>query len=290
MPGIASRQHARRLAEGARAVIEKVQDLMDDDDVERVARQREVVDVALAHAAMFQSGAVEPLARQRQHVERQIETEPALDIAGKQFEHPPGAGAEIKHAPRLVRLQHMVKQQEAAARGAVMPGAEGQRRLDLDGKFVFRHALAVMRAMDDKAAGRHRHEIFEARLDPVPGFNGVEGEGVRDLRTRGIAHELAQQRLVRRLGKMHGDVPAPVRPLERRHRRLALEEDLGQHIDHALGGVLVANGKTGAVGGRRDGHRKARSTANGEEKQGLFTGFSPSHAPEFHNSFTLRAA
>ncbi len=69
---------------------------MDDDDVERVARQRQIVDVALAHAAMLQAGAVEPRARQRQHVERQIEAEAALDVAGEQFEHAPGAGAEIE--------------------------------------------------------------------------------------------------------------------------------------------------------------------------------------------------
>ena len=46
-------QHARRLADRARAVVEEVQHLVDDDDVEGVARQREIVDVALAHAAML---------------------------------------------------------------------------------------------------------------------------------------------------------------------------------------------------------------------------------------------
>ncbi len=96
-------QYPRRLADGARAVVEEVQYLMDDDGVEAVARQREVVDVAVAHAAMFQAGAVEPLPRQRQHVEREIEAEPALDIGGEQFEHPAGAGAEIEQRPdRLV--------------------------------------------------------------------------------------------------------------------------------------------------------------------------------------------
>ena len=73
-------QHARRLADGARAVVEEVQHLVDDDDVEGIPRQRQIVDVALAHAAMLQAGAVEPRARERQHVERQIEAEAALDI------------------------------------------------------------------------------------------------------------------------------------------------------------------------------------------------------------------
>ena len=52
---------------------------------------------------------------------------------------------------------------------------------------------------------------------------------------------------------MHGDVPASVRPLERGDRGLALEEDFGQHIDDALGGVFVADGKAGAVGGGGEG-------------------------------------
>ena len=62
----------------------------------------EVVDVALAHAAMLEAGAIEPRARERQHVERQIEAEAALDIGGEQFEHAPGAGAEVEQrADRL---------------------------------------------------------------------------------------------------------------------------------------------------------------------------------------------
>ena len=87
----------------AGAVVEEVQHLVNDDDVERVARQRQVVNVAMAHGAMFQPGAIEPRARERQHVERQIEPEAALDVAGEQFEHAPGAGAEIEQrADRLV--------------------------------------------------------------------------------------------------------------------------------------------------------------------------------------------
>ena len=96
-------QHARRLADGAGAVVEEVQHLMNDDDIERVARQRQVVDVAVAHAAMLQAGAVEPGAGERQHVERQIEAEAALDVGCEQFEHAAGAGAEIEQrADRLV--------------------------------------------------------------------------------------------------------------------------------------------------------------------------------------------
>src|SRR5262245_32669990 len=73
-------QHACCLADGAGAIVEEVQHLMDDDDVERIARQSQIVDVAMAHAAMLEAGAIEPRARQRQHVERQIEPKPALYV------------------------------------------------------------------------------------------------------------------------------------------------------------------------------------------------------------------
>ena len=52
---------------------------------------------------MVQAGAVEPRARERQHVGRQIDAEPALDRGAEQFQHAAGAGAEIEQrAHRLV--------------------------------------------------------------------------------------------------------------------------------------------------------------------------------------------
>src|SRR5580700_8163791 len=69
---------------------------MDDDNVEGIPWQSEIVNVAMAYAAMFQPGAVEPRPRQRQHIERQIEAKAALDIVGEEFEHAASAGAEIE--------------------------------------------------------------------------------------------------------------------------------------------------------------------------------------------------
>ena len=69
---------------------------MDNDDVERIARQCEIVNVTVTDAAMSQSGAIEPRASKRQHVERQIEAKPALNVGAKQFKHASGASAEIK--------------------------------------------------------------------------------------------------------------------------------------------------------------------------------------------------
>src|SRR4051812_960038 len=112
---------------------------MHDDDVEAVFRQREVIDVSLANAAMTQARAVEPRPRHRQHVEREIEAEALLYPRSEQFEHAPGAGAEIKQrahryigergADRFLhrRVGDMKLANAVPLRG--MPGEIGLRRL-----------------------------------------------------------------------------------------------------------------------------------------------------------------
>ena len=73
-------QHARRFANGARAIVKKMQDLMNEHRVKGVVRQRELVDISVPHAAMAQSRAIEPRPRERQHVEGEIEAKAARDI------------------------------------------------------------------------------------------------------------------------------------------------------------------------------------------------------------------
>ena len=141
----------------------------------------------------------------------------------------------------------MIEQQQAAARGAVVAGAEGQRRLDFDAELVGRDPLAVMLAVDHEAPGRHGDEVFEAGLDPILGLDRVEGDALCNFPTSGIGHEFADQRLIGRLGKMHRDVPSAIRPFERGDRGLAFKENFGQCIDDAFGGVLVTDGEAGAV-------------------------------------------
>ena len=104
-----------------------------------------------------------------------------------------GAGAEIEHAARAPGLQDMVEQQQAAPGGAVMAGAERQRRLDLDAELVGRDAVAVVLAVDDEAAGGDRDQILEARFDPVLGFDHVENDAPGDLRTGGVGRRVAHQ-------------------------------------------------------------------------------------------------
>ena len=56
-------------------VPEKGQRLMDDDDIERAGRHRQIVDVALPYAAMARVQQAIKRAKQQQHVERQVDAE-----------------------------------------------------------------------------------------------------------------------------------------------------------------------------------------------------------------------
>ena len=79
-------------------------------------------------------------------------------------------------APLAQRLAEPIERQQAAARGAVMAGAEGERRLDLDADAVGRDAGAIMRAVHDEAAGRDRRQSGEASRDPVLRRDALEAE------------------------------------------------------------------------------------------------------------------
>ena len=89
-------QHAGGLADGARAVVEIVQHLMHEHDVEGIPRQPQIVDVALPHAAMLEPGPLEARAREPQHVGREVDAEPAVDLGPEQLQHAAGSGAEIE--------------------------------------------------------------------------------------------------------------------------------------------------------------------------------------------------
>ncbi len=75
----------------------------------------------------------------------------------------------------------MIEQQQTAARGAVVTGAERQRGFDLDAELVGRHVRPIVLAVDDETAGGDRHQAFEAGLDPVFRGDGIEDDGLRDV-------------------------------------------------------------------------------------------------------------
>ena len=100
-------QHARRLTDRPRAVVEEVQHLMQDDDIEGIIGERQIVNVALPDAAVSQARPLEAVARKQQHVEREIDPEAALNIRTEHFKHAAGAGTEIEQrAEWLVGQRH----------------------------------------------------------------------------------------------------------------------------------------------------------------------------------------
>src|SRR5262249_52933805 len=93
-------QHPGRLADGAAAVIKKVQHLMDDDHIKGVARHGKIEDVALPDAAIADTGVVEPAAGDGQHLAAEIDPETTLDLGAEQFKNAAGPGAEIEQGTK----------------------------------------------------------------------------------------------------------------------------------------------------------------------------------------------
>ena len=77
------------------------------------------------------------------------------------------------HLRPIFMMRSSARQTSAGA--AVMAGAEGKRRLDLDGNAVDPDAVAVMRPMHHEAAGFDRLETVEAPAYPVRGRQHLEG-------------------------------------------------------------------------------------------------------------------
>src|SRR5450631_404480 len=157
-----------------------------------------------------------------------------------------------------MRLQHMVEQQQAAAGGAVMAGAEGERGLDFDPELVGRNAGTIMLAVDQEASGGHGDEVVQAGLDPVLGFDRIEGKALRNRLAGDVTDALTEQPLIRLERKMQRDVPAAVGPFERDDRRIAVDKQVGELIDGGLGPLFVGNGETRAVSGGGEIHRPSK--------------------------------
>ena len=153
------------------------------------------------------------------------------------------AGAEIEDAPTPTpsgqRLAKVIEREQAAARGAVMAGAEGQRRFDLDPDPVDRDAGAVVGAVHDKTARRDRRQAGEALAHPVlrrdarevqlPGRRGPGG--ARDHR----AHRLA----VGRRAKIDRDLPTPAAGVEQAHGDIVSGEVFGEEIGQSARRLFV---------------------------------------------------
>src|SRR5262245_53073912 len=92
--------------------------------------------------------------RNRHDIDIARQNGPALRARSCDRQHA-GAGADVEDrtnpAPWLLSLGEAIECQEAAARGAVMAGAEGKCGFDLDADAIERYAQPIMPTMYDES-------------------------------------------------------------------------------------------------------------------------------------------
>ena len=136
---------------------------------------------------------------------------------------------------------------EAAARRAVMAGAEGQPRLDLDPDVVDPDLRAIMGAVHEKTAGAHRLETGQRVGHPVLLLGEAEARRLRGLLVRRSDDQVTDRLLVGLEGEERFDQPglAAARPcvlgLEGGGSRLRRLETLDDQVRDRSGAALVAD-------------------------------------------------
>ena len=152
------------------------------------------------------------------------------------------------------RFAQRVERKEAAARGAVMAGAEGERGLDLDADPVRRHTPAIMRAVHDEAAGGDRLEPGDAFAHPILRRHAREAQRMRRLAPGRRRDQRAHRVFVGRCAEVDGDLPASAARVGEAHRgvvhRLAAAEGIGD----PPGALFIGFEARHRGGGRRGIH------------------------------------
>ena len=138
----------------------------------------------------------------------------------------------------------------------MVPGAEGEASLDLDGDVVRPDLCSVVRAVNQEAPGPDRREAGQRIGDPVTLLGEAKGGGPRGRVVRRDGDQRADALLVRRIPEIGLDEPGPsaARPrivgLEGGRGRLgrleALDDEVGDRPSaplvgdepHAVGGVV----------------------------------------------------
>ena len=128
----------------------------------------------------------------------------------------PDPGADIEHVARPPPLEQAVERQKAAARGAVMAGAEGKRRLDFDADPVWRDAGTVMRAMHGETPGLDRGETGKALRHPVGSGGLAEFKRRRCSLASRLRHQRCDRGLIGGLAEMDLQPPLSVARFEGR--------------------------------------------------------------------------
>jgi len=142
------------------------------------------------------------------------------------------AGAEIEdfHAASIIRFANPVERHEAAARGAVVAGAEGERRLDFDADAVWWNAAAVVRPVNDETAGRDRRQAGKAFAHPIRGADAREAQRHSRFFPAGGRHRSPHRGFVRRRAKIERDAPAPAAAIGQARRDIFGGETLGNAV------------------------------------------------------------
>ena len=120
-----------------------------------------------------------------------------------------------------------------------MAGAEGERRFDFDADAVDRNAGAVVRAVDDEAAGGDRPQSGQAFAHPVGLFHVCKAEHPGGLRTGGRTDCGAHRFFVDAPAEMDGDLPAAAAGVEQTHGESLCVEQLRQAVGDAMRGLFV---------------------------------------------------
>jgi len=93
-----------------------------------------------------------------------------------------------------------------------MPGAEGKSCFDLDADFIERYEGAIVRAVNDKAAGRDRLQYAKTLPDPILSGDALELQRSARRSSCRLCRQGSDRFLVRGGAKMKRQAPAFAAP------------------------------------------------------------------------------
>jgi hypothetical protein len=138
-----------------------------------------------------------------------------------------------------------IEREQASAGGAMMAGAERQRRLDLDADGINRDAKAVMATVDDEAAGSDRRQASEAPAYPIGRRDALETQRLGRRRPGSSSRERAQRLAVNGAAKMDRHLPASAARIGKTDRDIRAVESLRDQVGDPARGSFI---------GREPGH------------------------------------
>ena len=142
-------------------------------------------------------------------------------------------------APVVQGFAQPIEREEAAARGAMMAGAKGERRLDLDADAVCRDAGTIVRTVDNEAAGLDRRQAGEAVAHPVGRRDQIEMERFGGSSTCRGGRQRAQRIFIGRGAKMNRDPPSSAARIHKRDGDIVAVIGFGNDGGDPAGGLFI---------------------------------------------------